>query len=185
MRRALATFVVLLALAGCGSSRPERASGVTERWLQAVSDTGRSRVRDDATHRAAEDGDPTVAAPLLPHGHHDDHDAWFSDLEVGKAIEDGDTARVPLRLTRADDDREVVATAVLRRERDTWHIVALDDSRRGELVPSRGGDRPATASGRHWLAAIAVGAVVTVASALVIELQPVPVRTRHIEAAAD
>lgn len=185
MRRALAALVVLLALAGCGSTRPERASGVTERWLQAISDTGRSRVRDDATRRAADDGDPAVAAPLLPRGDHDDHDEWFSDLEVGKAIEDGATARVPLRLTRADDDREVVATAVLRRSRDTWHIVALDDSRPGELVPSRGGERPATASGRHWLAAIAIGAVVTVASALVIELQPAPSRTRHIEAAAD
>lgn len=185
MRRSLAALVVLLALAGCGSSRPERASGVTERWLQAVSDTGRSRVRDDATRRAADDGDPSIASPLLARAHHDDHDEWFSDLEVGKAIEDGSTARVPLRLTRADDDREVFATAVLRRAGDTWHIVALDDSRRGELVPSRGGERPATASGRHWLGAIAVGAVVTVASALVIELQPVPVRTRHIEAASD
>jgi hypothetical protein len=185
MRRALVTLLALLALAGCGSSGPERASGVTERWLQAVSDTGRSRVRDDATHRAAGDGDPALAAPLLPRGHHDDHDAWFSDLEVGKAIEDGDAARVPLRLTRADDDREVFATAVLRRDGDTWHIVRLDDSRRGELVPSKGGDRPATASARHWLAAIAVGGVVTVASALVIELQPAPVRTRHIEAASE
>jgi hypothetical protein len=103
VKRLAAVVVLVVALAGCGSSPPERASGVTERWLQAISDSGRSRVRDDALERAAEDGDPAIADGLLPDDHDDDED-WFSDLEVGRAIEDGDGARVPLRLTRADDE---------------------------------------------------------------------------------
>jgi hypothetical protein len=186
MRRALAIVVLLLAAAGCGSSAPERASGVTERWLQAISDSGRSRVRDDATERAAEDGDPVRAGALLPDAsEHDDDDEWFSDLEVGKAIEHGDTARVPLRLTREDDDKEIFATAMLMRDGRGWRIVGIEASRPGELVPSKGGDRPATATARHWLAAVAVGALVTVVSALVIELQPVPERAGQVAAPAD
>jgi hypothetical protein len=172
-----ALVLVALALGACGSSSDERASGVTERWLQALSDTGRSSVSEDAMARAARDGDPEIGA-VLGDGLTDD-DAYFDDLEVGRAIEDGDTARVPLRVTR-NDDREVFATAVLSRRGSSWRVDRLEPPRPDERVPSRGGDRAASASARHWLAAIAVGGVVTVLSALVIELQPVPDRTRRL-----
>jgi hypothetical protein len=181
VRRALALVLLALALTSCGSSTNERASGVTERWLQALSDTGRSSVRDDATERAARDGDPQLGA-VLADGLTGD-DALFDDLEVGRAIESGDEARVPLRVTRSDD-KQVFATAVLARRGSSWTIVRLEPPQPGEAVPSRGGDRAASASSRHWLAAIAVGALVTVLSALVIELQPVPTRTRQSAATA-
>jgi hypothetical protein len=171
MRRAAALLLLVLALGACASDRAPRASGVTERWLQAISDTGRERVHDDAADRAADDGAVELAAPLLA-SQHDDDESWFADLEVGRAVENGHVARVPFRVTREDDDRELHGEVVLEREGDMWHIVAIDDARTGERVPSEGGARPATAQGRHWLAAIAVGALVTVASGLVIELQP-------------
>jgi hypothetical protein len=186
MRRLGALLVVAVALAGCGSDRPERASGVTERWLQAVSDTGRSRVREDASARATRDGDPvlvlaTLPRPVLTRPQYDrlDDEALFDDLEVGRASERAGVARVPFRVTNALDGSAIYRTAVLERRRDTWHIVAVDDSRPGELVPSRGGSRPAGALARHWVAAVAVGAILTVASALVIELQPPPGLTRQ------
>ena len=183
MRRLAAVALLVLALGACGTATNERASGVTERWLQAVSDTGRERIRDDATSRAAEDGDVALATSLLGPDH-DDDEAWFADLEVGRAVEHGDEARVPFRVTLEDDDRELFRTAVLHRRGDSWEVVEVDESRDGEDVPSEGGARPATAAGRHWLAAIAVGAIVTVASAIVIELQPVPQPTRRAAGAS-
>jgi hypothetical protein len=183
MRRLLTVVLAVLALGACASTTDERASGVTERWLQAISETGRERVRDDATDRAAEDGDVALATSLLAPDH-DDDEAWFADLEVGRSVEHGDEARVPVRVTLADDDRKLYRTAVLHRRGSSWEIVDVDESRGGEDVPSEGGARPATAQGRHWLAGIAVGAVVTVASALVIELQPAPEPTRRAGAAS-
>lgn len=180
MRRAL-LVAVLLVVGACGDTRPERASGVTERWLQAISDSGRVRVRDDALVRAGRDGKLDVLLDALPvgAGGHDDEDL-FADLEVGRAVEDHDEARVPFRVTMGDDDAVVHRTAVLARREGGWGVVGVEESRDGELVPSSGGDRPSTATGRHWLAASAVGLLVTVLSALVIEIQPERPATRRL-----
>lgn len=180
MRRLLLLLLLAPVLAGCtiGGGGTARPSGVAERWLQAVGDTGRPAVRDDAIERVATYGSFEAAARLLDRSFDDDA-SLFADLEVGAAAISGEQARVPLRMTlRLDDGRreEVFATAVLRRADGEWLVAELDESRAGELVPSRGGERPASATARHWAAAVAFGALAAVASALVIEAQP-PVRS--------
>lgn len=174
MRRLVLLAVAVLGLAACGGSGTLRPSGVTERWLQAVSDAGREGVADDAAAKAERYGSLAAAGDLLDAPFEDD-DSRFTDLEVGAADVSGDRARVPLRVTRrleggATD--EVFVTALLERGGDTWSVTGLDESGDDELVPSRGGDRPASATARHWLAAVAFGALAAVASALVIEAQP-------------
>ena len=173
MRRLLLLLVAtLLVVAGC--SRDEaRPSGVTERWLQAVGDIGRKGLGEDATERATEHGDPALIDALRPADPPDD-EAWFADLEVGKASVSGDRARVPYRLTarEGDDDVERGGTAVLERRDGEWRVVALDERRAGEQVPSEGGSKPASATTKHWMSAVALGVILTVASALIIEAQP-------------
>jgi hypothetical protein len=188
VRRAAALGVVLLVVAlGACSRSEERPSGVTERFLQAVSDTGRERVREDALERAGDDGDADLVDALLPvtSEPHDDDESLFADLEVGRAVERDDTARVPFRLTMTDDDSEVFATAVLTRDGDSWRVTGVDAPAAGELVPSEGGDRAASATGRHWLAAVAAGVLLAVVSGLVIELQPLPSPTGRAALTAD
>lgn len=178
MRRFLLVLVLVPVLGGCtiGGGGPARPAGVAERWLQAVGDTGRGSVRDDAIERASSYGSLEAADDLVEHGVPFEDDAGlFTDLEVGAAALRGDEARVPLRVTlRLDAGRrdQVFATAVLRRSGGEWRVHELDDPRAGELVPSRGGERPASATARHWAAAVAFGALAAVASALVIEAQP-------------
>lgn len=173
MRRLLLGAVLVVLLAGCGGSTISRPSGVAERWLQAVSDMGRPSVREDAADKAERHGSLDAAEPLLDGVRFEEDESRFTDLEVGAATDDG---RVPLRVTRrlADDERdELFLTAVLERDDGgEWRVVELDEPRDGELVPSEGGDRPASATFRHWLAAVAVGLLLAVASALVIEAQP-------------
>ena len=171
-RAVLLVAVVLLAVVGCSREEP-RPSGIAERWLQAVGDIGRDRVASDATERAAEHGDPALVDELRPDDPPDD-EAWFADLEVGKAAISGDTARVPYRLTVRDggDEQPESGTAILHRSDGEWRVTDLDEQRPGELVPSAGGDRPASASPKHWAGAIALGIILTVASAIAIEAQP-------------
>jgi hypothetical protein len=177
VRRLLLLLVLVPALAGCtiggGTARP---SGVAERWLQAIGDSGRDAVRDDALRRASDHGSLDAADRLVDHpAGFEGGSSLFTDLEVGAATVTGAEARVPFRLTlRLEDGRreQVFATAVLRRAGDEWRVTDLDDPDAGELVPSRGGARPASATTRHWAAAVAFGALAAVASALVIEAQP-------------
>ena len=176
MRRLLLLVAVLGVglLGGAGCARDEaRPAGITERWLQAVGDIGRDSIAEDATARAADYGDPALIAGVRPDEPPED-EAWFEDLEVGKAAERGDEARVPYRLTArdGDDEVEVTGTAVLRQREGEWRVVALDEQGPDELVPSAGGDRPSSASTKHWVSAIALGIILTVASALIIEAQP-------------
>ena len=172
LRILLLVAVAAVAVAGC-SREEARPSGITERWLQAVGDIGRDRIASDATERAAEFGDPALVDALRPADPPED-EAWFEDLEVGKAAVAGDTARVPYRLTVRDggDEVEETGTAVLQRRDGEWKVSALDEQRPGELVPSAGGERPASATTKHWLAAVALGVILCVGSALVIESQP-------------
>lgn len=168
----LAPLLTSCTVGGGGTSRP---SGVAERWLQAISDTGRAGVREDALERARSHGDIAAARHILGDDRFEADASRFTDLEIGAAEISADEARVPIRVTRrlADDERDAVfATAVLQRVEGEWRVVDVGDPREGELVPSRGGARPATATARHWLAAVAFGLLAAVASALVIEAQP-------------
>jgi hypothetical protein len=169
-------LTLLPVLAGCGGSTTARPAGVAERWLQAVGDTGRPSVVDEAVAEAGAHGGLDPARPLLEGMRFETDASLFTDLEVGAAREEGDRARVPVRVTRRLDGGErdeVFASAVLERATETsWRVVEVVEPRPGELVPSQGGDRPASATARHWLAAIAIGAIAAVASALLIEAQP-------------
>ena len=175
MRRLAVVAVAVVALAGCGGSTTSRPSGVAERWLQAIGDLGRPSVAEDAAEKAERHGSVEAADRLVDRTEFEDDEARFSDLEVGAAVVEGDSARVPVRVTRrlaGGEKDELFATAVLRRSDGEWEVTDLDRSTADERVPSQGGDRPASATARHWLAAVAIGALAAVASALVIETQP-------------
>lgn len=176
MRRALLVVAVLLAVAtttACGRSE-HRPSGVTERWLQAVSELGREGLRADAEERAAEYGSPEATAKVRPADAEAD-ERTFSDLEVGRAIVDLDQARVPFRLTAridGDERRESDGAAVLVKEDGTWRVIDVVPREPDERVPSEGGERPARAAVSHWLYAILASAVITVIGVALIEREP-------------
>jgi hypothetical protein len=183
MRRpaALLFVLVLVALAGAGCARNEaRPSGITERWLQAVSERGREGLREDAGERIEEYGTTQAADELTPPDAEDD-ERTFRDLEVGKAVVQGDTARVPFRVTariEGDQKRELRATAVLTRQGDSWRVLDVADRAAGEEVPSEGGERPASSKASQWAAALVLGVLMTIGAVLVIERQPQP-ESRH------
>ena len=169
---ALSALLVLL-LAGCARDEP-RAAGITERWLTAVGDQGRDNLRSKSERRAATYGDQALAAKVVPANAEED-ERHFSDLEVGRSIEAGGTARVPFRLTArleggGTEERE--GTAVLTRTGDSWRVTDVVERGQGEKVPSEGGERPSSATAGQWITAIVLGIVVAIISAIVIERQP-------------
>ena len=166
-----AVAVVLLGACALDEARP---SGVTERWLTAVGDQGRDNLLSKSRERAAEYGQQELAAEVIPENAEED-ERHFSDFEVGKAIESGNTARVPFRLTarlEGGDTEERTGTAVLNHTDDGWFVVGVEQRAPGERVPSEGGSRAASASTGQWAATALIGVLVTVVSALVIRRQP-------------
>ena len=176
MRRLLVVALLFLAVAtgtACSRSEP-RPAGVTERWLQAVSEQGREGLREDATERAEELADPAATAKVKPPDAEED-ERTFSDLEVGKAEVDLDQARVPFRVTARIEGgakREQASAAVLAKVGGEWRVVDVVPRIEGEDVPSDGGDRPARASLWHWLIAVVLSLAMTGAAILLIERQP-------------
>ena len=171
--RILVVLLVLVATGGC--TRDEaRPAGITERWLQAVSEQGRDGLREDALERAEKYGTAEAAAKVRPADAEDD-ERTFSDLEVGKAEVDLDQARVPFRLTARvgdGDKREADGAAVLVRTNGEWRVFDVVPREPNEKVPSEGGQRPATADTSHWLVALALAFALTAGSILLIERQP-------------
>ncbi|HEX2038114.1 MAG TPA: hypothetical protein VHF47_00115 [Acidimicrobiales bacterium] len=179
MRRALVILLLPALLAACarGEARP---SGITERWLQAVSDRGRDGLREDAGDRIEEYGTAEAADEITPPDAEED-ERTFSDLEVGKATIQGDTARVPFRVTarlEGDERRELRATAALARHGNSWRVVEVVERGAAEEVPSEGGERPASSTPSQWALALLLGVLMTVGAMLVIERQPHP-ESRH------
>jgi branched-chain amino acid transport system substrate-binding protein len=151
-----AALGVLLHTLNAANHRPE---GLAERWLHAVSDTGRSGIRDDALRRAAKLGPVALAASLVP-ADHDSRKAYFTDLEVGRARRAADVARVPYRLhpnARRGSPPTRDGTVVMARAGDTWRVAALDARHRGERVPSEGGEPPSRAPLASWVGAVLLG----------------------------
>lgn len=173
MKRLLLVALVLLATAACSRSEA-RPSGVTERWLQAVSEQGRDGLREEGTKRADELADPEATAKMRPTDAEPD-ERLFRDLEVGKAAVDVDQARVPFRVTTklaSGERRERAAAAVLVKRDGEWHVVDVVPRIEDEKVPSEGGDRPARANVGHWLIALVLSLVLTGGSILLIDRQP-------------
>jgi hypothetical protein len=160
-------FVVIgvaIHAANAGHHRPE---GAAERWLAAVGDTTRKGVRADAVKRAEKIGPVSLAAPLLPADAKDK--SAFPDLEVGKAVVEGATARVAYRLHQRDVDEAKAGTIVLTRAGHDWRVTALDTRRPGEAVPSEGGSPPSSAPVGLWVVAILAGLGVTAGASLLVE----------------
>ncbi|HEX9968762.1 MAG TPA: hypothetical protein VGB03_01385 [Acidimicrobiales bacterium] len=175
MKRLLAVVGLLLVAGGCGRSEA-RPAGITERWLQAVSEQGREGLREDAQKRAAEHGTAEAAAQVTPADAEKD-ERQFRDLEVGKAEVDLDQARVPFRVAvRLPDDkrRELTGTAVLVRTEGEWRVTEVAPREPHEKVPSEGGERPATAKASHWLYALLAAAAITGIAVVLIERERLP-----------
>ena len=176
MRRALLVAVavaVASSLGACAQSE-QRPSGVAEKWLQEVSNQGRSGLRDEATSRAAELGDEAAAEDLVPAEPEED-ERYFSDLEVGRARVDGDTALVPFRLTvrvGGGDTEERVGALSLARTGDGWRVTGVGERVPGLEVPSDGGPLPARARAGHWIASLLLGIVLTAVCIVLVERQP-------------
>ena len=173
LRVVLLSVAAVVLVGACALDEP-RAAGVTERWLTAVGDQGRDNLLSKSRERAAEYGQQELAAEVIPHNAEED-ERHFSDLEVGKAIESGNTARVPFRLTariEGGDTEERTGTAVLSHTDDGWFVVGVEQRAAGERVPSEGGLRPASATAGQWVATMVIGVLVTVVSAIVIRRQP-------------
>jgi hypothetical protein len=174
MRRSLTLLcVAVLVLGGCARDEP-RAAGITERWLTAVGDQGRDNLRSKSEKRAEEYGDQALLPDIVPTNAEKD-ERTFSDFEVGKATEVGDTARVPFRLTarlEGGDTEEREGTAVLTRAGKGWRVVDVTGRQGGERVPSEGGARPASATARQWIGTVVLSLVVVALSAILIRRQP-------------
>lgn len=173
MRRLLLVALVLVGMAGCARDEA-RPAGITERWLQAVSEQGRKGLREDALERADRHGTPEAAAKVRP-ADAEENERTFSDLEVGKALVDLDQARVPFRLTARvgdGDKREMEGAAVLVRTDGEWKVTDVVPRIEGEEVPSEGGERPARARASHWLFTLALSFGLTAVSIVLIERQP-------------
>jgi hypothetical protein len=163
----------VLVVGGCARDEP-RAAGITERWLTAVGDQGRDNLRSKSEKRAEEYGDQALVPKVVPAEAEKD-ERTFSDFEVGKATERGDTARVPFRLTarlEGGDTEEREGTAVLTRSGKGWRVVDVTGRAAGEQVPSEGGARPASASAAQWIGTVVLSLVVVAVSAIVIRRQP-------------
>lgn len=159
---------VVIARLDRGHHRPE---GTAERWLTAVSDSGRAGIRRDATKRADKIGPLSIATPLQP-SKHNNRKPLFSDLEVGKATLTGAEARVPFRLHQyasSGTGPERVGVVVMRRASDEWKVVALADRRPAEKVPSEGGPPPSSAPSSIWLLGVVIGLAVTALASFLVE----------------
>ena len=145
-----------------------RPEGVAEDWLVAVGDTTRKGVREQSAEDANELGGLEPARPLLDLAGDTDGKRAFSDLEVGKAVGDRDTVRVPFRLHVHEQDDAAEGVVVLTRIRQIgadaeggWLVSHLDDRRPGEEVPSEGGPPPSSAPTWLWALGLAAGLVLT------------------------
>jgi hypothetical protein len=174
MRRILVCAgLLLLVVGGCALEEP-RASGITERWISAVNDQGRDRLREKSIDRAEQYGDQALVAEIVPPNAEDD-ERHFADYEVGKSVDTADSSRVPFRLTarlEGGDTQEQVGTAVLTKTPDAWRVTGVEARAAGELVPSEGGERPASASKQQWFLTIILGLVITVVCVVAIRTQP-------------
>jgi len=169
--------IALVVIAGLGvlihqlNSGHHRPEGAAERWLSAVSETGRNGIKNDARDRAEEIGPVSLAAPLIPADHDPKH-GYFADLEVGKAIDNGpDTVRVPFQLhqrVESGDSPVEKGAVVLKQTGDDWHVVAVDGRRPGEEVPSEGGAPPSSAPPGLWIGAFLLGVVLAAGTALIV-----------------
>jgi hypothetical protein len=164
----IAGLGLLIQQLNAGHHRPE---GAAERWLAAVSDTGRKGVRADARDRAEEIGPVALAAALIPTEHNPKR-GYFGDLEVGKAVENGvDAVRVPFQLHQhVDDELGPVkkGAIVLKRTGDEWHVTGVDGRRPGEEVPSEGGAPPSSAPLGLWIGAFVLGILLAGLTALIV-----------------
>jgi hypothetical protein len=169
-------FVGISKLNG-STHRPE---GTAEHWLEAVGDTTRKGLHDEAVKRADKigpvaiaEGAKTTTGPLIPAD--TEKKSAFPDLEVGKAAISGDSARVPYRLhqrAKVGKNPLVEGEVVLKRDSAAqgahWKVVGLTTTKGAAKVPSEGGPPPSRAPAGLWLVGLAVGALVTLgASALV------------------
>jgi hypothetical protein len=169
----LATAIVVLLLSGViavFSSVDDRPEGVAERWLTAVGDLTRKGVHDDAAARVVGHGDLSLGEAEVGRANDYDGKSAFSALEVGKAKVDGDLARVPAKVTyRATHNTQTRSEIVtLRRTKDSWRVVAIENPNPTLKVPSDGGDVASKAPIGLYAVALLIGAGIAVtASALV------------------
>jgi hypothetical protein len=161
--------VILGGLTSLFGSADDRPEGVAERWLTAVGELTRKGVHEDAVKRVTAHGDLALGEQLLD-GVKADEKSAFTELEVGKARRDGDTALVPAELVGRGYDSGVkrLQLLVLQRAGDSWRVVELRPPDPTLRVPSNGGDVASKAPITLYLVALVIGlGVAAAASALV------------------
>jgi hypothetical protein len=158
----VACFAALVCVGGIVAAYgtpADRAAGAAERWLVAVGDTTRDGLTDDALDRAREYGDPALAASLIPALAVEDDERAFTDLRVGRDVDDAaDFARIPYELTPYEGDLTTGWVDLVDGE-EGWTVVAVEVDEPGALAQYRI-ERPARASWGFWVGALVLGAVI-------------------------
>jgi hypothetical protein len=148
---------LLFALAACG---PDRAEGVVERWLQAISQGPTGEPQIYSSNKLA---DEIVPRPRPA--------SALEVIEVGKGSSSGREARVPYRVMRPKL-KEEFGVAELRRSGSSWRIVDLLPKDPALKVPTEGGERIGKAKSVDWLAAAGAGLLLMILVAGIMRLVP-------------
>jgi len=154
-------FVLLggvIAAFATGADRPE---GAAEKWLNDVSDTTRKGVQHDASTRAADHGDPSLVAVLVPPAFNAHDKAAFTDIEVGAATRSADGYLVPYRVRLRDATSDERGTLAISKVHDDWYVNGVGPADLAGKVPSEGGPKVASAPAAVYVGALVVGLFVT------------------------
>jgi hypothetical protein len=165
------TFLLLGGIIGAFGSGADRPEGVAERWLNAVGDTTRKGVADDARERAGKIGPLGLVETLVPEGTDTDGKTAFTELEVGRATTTrSGVASVPFQVhlrTVDGDAGNHRGTIVMRHDVD-WRVLSLAATARDAKLPSEGGPPVSSAPLGLYAGAVVVGLAVTLAASALV-----------------
>jgi len=154
----LAAIICLGGIIAAYGTPADRAAGIAERWLVAIGDSTRDRLLDDALDRAAEHGDPALAADLIHPEAAEDGEPAFTDLRVGRDVDPApDFARIPYELTPYEGERTTGWLDLVDTD-DGWQVVTVQIDEPG--APGLPIDRPERAPLGFWIGAFALGVVI-------------------------
>lgn len=156
MRRLLLIAATLsLLLSGCGADRPE---GIVERWLVSLN---QGEIGEPERH-----AEPSVTLEIAPAERTEE---IFDVIEVGNGVTEDGEATVPYRLVTTQGE-QMLGTAGLERVSGRWRVVEIGPPDPELLVPSQGGSPIGRASTTIWLGSLGLAVVLTILSAMAMEL---------------
>ncbi|MBA2279687.1 MAG: hypothetical protein H0W25_00395 [Acidimicrobiia bacterium] len=180
----LAAIICLGGVVAAFGTPADRAAGVAERWLTAVSDSTREGLADDAAVRAEEAGASVRLAEqagLIAPGATGEAKSAFEDIRVGRetpagSIDGEEVVRVPFVVTPRDLEPVSAHVFLSRAPGGTWQVLGVQPPGEANVVLERVAvgseievagpgpvvvDRPARAPIALFVGALGVGVVIT------------------------